>query len=207
MGKIADLVILNLLFLLTSLPVITVGASLTAVHEVIHKMGEGTEGFVPRTYIRAVIRYFGKATSGWMVLLAAGALLFFDLTIGADFAGGKIQMITLFVAGGLLVLWVLIFPWFFLLQDELEGTLSGKFVYALGTAVKRFPQSLLMSAITLLPIVTYHFFIRFFLGIVLPFYVVIGFSLSAAACDLIAGKITITDRRNDKGGENERAGA
>ena len=45
--------------------------------------------------------------------------------------------------------------------------------------------------IEILPVLCYTFFTQIFLGIVLPFYICIGFSLTGALCSLLAGRTKI----------------
>ena len=191
MGRIADLVILNLLFLITVLPVVTAGAALCAIHDTRRKIGEGTEGFVPRTYIRSLIRRFKSSLPGSLLLLAVGSLLLFDITIGADMLSPFWQKLTLPVIGALLLLWLFIFAWYFPAFDEVKSRPFAGLPAALLLAVRHLPRTLLMALLTVFPLAAYHFWIRFFLGILLPFYVVIGFSLSAMLCGLLSGQLSI----------------
>ena len=55
-SKIADLVVVNLLFVLCSLPIITIGASTTALYGVTKKMAENREGYIFRNYFRLLKR-------------------------------------------------------------------------------------------------------------------------------------------------------
>ncbi len=191
MGKVADYVILNLLFLITSCPVITIGPALCAMHEVLPKMAEGTEGSLYRTYTQAFIRKFSGAVRIWIPLLLAGAVLVFDVTVAGDVLGADFQKIMMPVVGSLLVFWMLIFSWIFLLPDGTGSGLKNGLKGALFAAVKNLPRSLLMIVIELIPAAGYLFFMRIFLGIILPFYVCIGFSLSGALCSILAGRTRI----------------
>ena len=245
MGRLADYVILNLLFLLTACPVITIGTALCAMHEVLPKMAEGTEGSLYRTYMQAFIRNFRRTVPVWMILLVTGVVLVFDVTIAAD-SLGSMQKIILPIIGSLLIFWLLIFSWVFLMENEprirqsadfgeKQGTdaemgirrkdvsgekpdadfagrvrhgrkigIRGQIKAALFAAVTHLPQTLLMIILEVFPIFCYIFAIRFFLGIVLPFYVCIGFSLSAALCSILAGRTKIRpDRSNEDDPEGE----
>lgn len=188
MGKLADYVILNLLFLLTAWPVVTIGPALGAMHQVLPKMAEGTEGALCRTYIQAFIRNFRRMAGVWLLLLVSGAVLCFDMTAAADILGEGVQRVVLPVAGSLLLFWLLIFSWIFLMPEGPERKLWDRIRAALFMAVRNLPVSLLMIGIEILPVVCYLFFIRFFLGILLPFYVCAGFSLSGALCSILAGR-------------------
>ena len=46
LGKAADLMILNLVFIACCLPIVTIGASITALSYVTLKMADGTEGYI-----------------------------------------------------------------------------------------------------------------------------------------------------------------
>ena len=191
MGKLADYVILNLLFLLTCCPVITIGAALAALHGVVPKMAEGTEGNLYRTYMQFFIRSFRKSLTTWLFLLITGGLLVFDLTIAADTLGRDVQRITIPVVSGLLFLWLLVFSWIFVLPEGLDGNVRENLRMALTVAIRRLPRTLLMIVIELIPIVFYMASMRIFAGILLPVYVCIGFSLSAALCSILAGRTVL----------------
>lgn len=188
MGRMADLVILNLLFLLTSCPVVTIGASLCAMHETIPRIAQGTEGSLYRTYMQGFIRNFRRTFSTWIFLLLTLVVLVFDVTIAADALGADLQRIVMPVVGCLLVLWLLVFSWVFLLPEHPGGGLRALLKLALYTAVRNLPRSVLMIFIEILPAACYVLFLQIFLGIVLPVYVCIGFSLSAALCSILAGR-------------------
>lgn len=75
MGRLVDLFILNVLFILTSLPVVTIGASCVALATVSIKLHQGTNEFVVTTYLRAWLSNFGRGTALFGVNLIAGTLL------------------------------------------------------------------------------------------------------------------------------------
>ena len=45
MGRVADLIMLNVVFLICCLPIVTIGASLTALHYVTLKMARNEESY------------------------------------------------------------------------------------------------------------------------------------------------------------------
>ena len=54
LGKLADLMILNILFLLCSIPIFTIGASLTGVYYVCLKIKEQEEGYIVRNFFKSI---------------------------------------------------------------------------------------------------------------------------------------------------------
>ena len=76
--KIAMTAWLNILWLLCSLPVVTLGASTTALYTVTLKMASDEEGAVTRTFFSAFRSNLKQATKAWAVLLALGLVLALD---------------------------------------------------------------------------------------------------------------------------------
>jgi len=83
-----NLFVLNVLFILFSLPVITFGASLTAMYSTTLKMVKNEEGGIWKTFWKAFKSNFKKATLVWLMaavvlVVIAGELLFAGSVTGA----------------------------------------------------------------------------------------------------------------------------
>lgn len=71
MGKVGDLVALNLLWLVCSVPIVTVGASTLALFAVVEKLVAGEEYSVRQDFFRAFRRDFKQGMALALVLAAA----------------------------------------------------------------------------------------------------------------------------------------
>lgn len=69
---------LNLLWFVCSLPVVTLGASTTALYYVTLKLARDEEGNVTAMFFRAFRDNFKQATVLWLIMLGAGAFLGVD---------------------------------------------------------------------------------------------------------------------------------
>ena len=78
LGRLADLMILNLVTLLCCLPVVTIGASLTAMHYVLLKMVRNEESYIVRSFFKSFKQNFKQATVIWLIILL------FLVIFGAD---------------------------------------------------------------------------------------------------------------------------
>lgn len=87
--RLADVIILNLLFIATSIPVVTLGASLTALNFTAMRIGTGECNSVTGDYFRSFRRNFRQATVIGLVLalligvLAAWYVVVTNLAFGA----------------------------------------------------------------------------------------------------------------------------
>lgn len=76
--KIAYSAYLNILWFLCCLPIVTAGASTTALFYVTLKMAKDEEGNVTKSFFQAFRQNFKKATVIWLILLALGMALALD---------------------------------------------------------------------------------------------------------------------------------
>ena len=77
--RLGDLILLQLAFLVTSLPVVTIGAGITALYSVSKKLRADSVSYTLPAYWAAFKENFKTATALWLCLLAAAAVLLFDL--------------------------------------------------------------------------------------------------------------------------------
>ena len=90
MGHVADLMILNIVFLICCLPVVTIGASLTALHYVTLKMARNEESYIVRSFFKSFKQNFRQATIINLIMLAVGAVLYVDLNIVTNMTKGTV---------------------------------------------------------------------------------------------------------------------
>ncbi|MCI8659147.1 MAG: YesL family protein [Lachnospiraceae bacterium] len=78
-GKLCDVLILNVLWIICSIPLVTMGASTTAVYYVTLKLVRDEEGPIIRSFFKSFKENLKQATVIWLILLMVGGLLGFDL--------------------------------------------------------------------------------------------------------------------------------
>lgn len=80
LSTLADLMLVNLLWILCSLPIITIGASTTACYYVCFRIIRG-EGSVIRDFLSSFKENFKQATILWLVAVLAAGLLYLDFVV------------------------------------------------------------------------------------------------------------------------------
>ena len=81
MAVVFDLIELNVLTLLCCVPVVTAGASFTAMHNTLWHMVRHEEGYVHTHFFRAFKENFKQATVVWLVCLAIIIVMLGDIAI------------------------------------------------------------------------------------------------------------------------------
>lgn len=93
---VADIVLLHILWIICSLPIVTIGASTTAFYSSCMKRIRRDEGYITGNFFRAFKSNFRQSTLIWLLLLAVGGILYMDLWIGLSVEGvlGKIMLVS-----------------------------------------------------------------------------------------------------------------
>lgn len=154
-GKFVDLVWLNILTLIFSIPIITVGASFTAMYAVTLRMARNEEGGITRGFINAFKDNFKNGTKVWVVELLI--ILFFaeDIyLIRQGILSGLGQYdIVIEVAIALLVLIIsMLFNYIYPLLARYDADVKTTIQNAGKLVVAFLPRSVCMPIIFLFPV-------------------------------------------------------
>lgn len=152
-----DTIVLNMLTFVCCLPVVTIGASLTAMHSVCLKIERDECGYVSKQFFEAFKENFKQATIIWLLMIAATAFIAADYYAASQFEGSYMQgvQVVLFVLA-LIVLVVGI--WIFKLLARFEGSIKQHIVGAFKMALANFPRTLLMTVVVAIPYALVYIF-------------------------------------------------
>lgn len=144
--KIADLMVLNILFCVTSIPLITIGASWTALYSVTLKMVRDEEGSVSRSYFRSFRQNFRQATLLWLGVLVVLALLALDIRVLNGMAGGTAPGLLRVGVEILALLGIMVLQYLFPSLARFEASLADTLKNACMMVLAHLPKTALMTA-------------------------------------------------------------
>ena len=81
LNKLCDIMILNILVLVFSLPIFTIGAAVTAGYYMSFKMVKNEESYIVKGFWKAFKENFRQSTALWLIILAVCGVLFVDYRI------------------------------------------------------------------------------------------------------------------------------
>ena len=151
LSKMTDLIWLNILFVVCSIPIFTIGASLSAMYSVTFKMTVGEEGAISQDFFKAFRENFKQATILWLIMLGIGIFIVVDLFFAAYLPGAFRDgaHILLAVIG---VLYLLTFSYVFPLQSRFINPIKLTMLNALVISTKHlFPSSIAATFLTAIP--------------------------------------------------------
>ncbi len=120
-GRLYDFFFLSLLWLLFSLPIVTLGASTTALYDIVLKMAEDKEGKLLEGFWHSFKANLRPATCIWLLFLVTGIPLALDLLLALR-GSGNLTLWFFFTAAFLSLAWLAILSFVFALTARVENT-------------------------------------------------------------------------------------
>lgn len=171
----ADLLLLNLLYILTCIPVITIGAATAALYDIILKMVKGEEGYIFKGYFKAFGNYFKRATGLWVLEMGAGALIGLDLFFYGFIQGNKGLSLLNYLFCIVFICCLFVFSYQFVVlvtfKDNIRTTIRKSFVIS----IRRLPYTVCIVLLNILPVILV-LLVPFILPYMLLVQFIIGFS-------------------------------
>lgn len=174
LNKVADLLWLNILTLICCIPIVTAGASLTAMHYMALKIVRNEECYITRGFFKSFKENFKQGTVIWLLFLLVALILGGDFYImknsGLQF--NKIIQIVITAVGVLVTFtYVYVFPVLARFDNTVLRTIKNAFIMS----ILQFPKTILMIICYLLPIILFAVSMRlipiiFLFGLSAPAY-------------------------------------
>lgn len=174
MGRLADILILNILFIITSIPVITIGASLSALSYTSLKLWEGNAQSFITDYFYAFKQNLKQSTLLYLLHILIGVILSF-------FAYRVLQNgshLLLYVCISVFRLFhILIFLYSYFISARFENTIGNTLLHSFVLSITHIGYSLCILSIATVPIACY-LVIPEYMPLVFVAYAFIGIGLS-----------------------------
>lgn len=169
----SDFVVLNVLFVITCIPIVTIGPALSALYTVTLREARNEQGYILQSYFQALKENFKRSFLLSLLYALAGAILLYNLAFWA-------QMKT--VTGNVVLILIACCCLFYLLSLLYVFALSARFENSLKQTVK---NSLLlalvnpMQTLIILLILVIGFSLAFVSPIFRVFLLIFGFAFWA----------------------------
>lgn len=179
LSRVADLVILNILWLVCCVPVVTIGASTTAMYHVIRHWQKDSVSSVVRDFFQSFKEDFKQATPVYLILLIPTAAVVMNAMLifnPENSAAVPSYLLVIWFISALILLFIssFVYPVMAFFADSIFKTLRNAMVLALANL----PRTILISILNLLPVILLFVNLSFFLQSSI-FWLLIGGALVA----------------------------
>lgn len=187
LGRMLDLVVLNILSIIFSIPIFTIGTALTATHYTALKIRRG-EGRVWSNFWKSFKENFKQSTIIWLILMGHFLLASAALSILPSMKG-TIAFAMQVVVMAAIILGLFLYAWIFPIQSKFVNDLKNTFKNTCYFVVKHFFRTFLMAILNILPfgVLLLMFFTMFVQG--MGIWLLFGISLPIYWCALTYDKV------------------
>ncbi len=179
--KVGDLILVNFLFLICSIPIVTMGAAMTAMHKVTQDIATDHEAGTFRTFFRAFRENFKQSTIAWLAMLVFFVGMACNWLLVLSYLDGTMALLCNVLLGLLCIIVVCVGAYLFPLIVRYENTLREHTINAAILVLVKLPRTLLMVFVNLLPLIVAWFSMQTFFS-TLVFWLCIGFAFSSYIC-------------------------
>lgn len=144
LGKVADALILSFFWLIFSLPIVTIGASTSALYYTTLKIAENKEGYLFKTFLKGFKESFSQSTIIWIVLGVVGGIMSFSIYMYQK-VGSQVALTLLWSLLIFAFLYLMFFTVIFALNARLSTGLGNLFAMTFMVCIKHFSWVLLMT--------------------------------------------------------------
>lgn len=183
MSKVADLIILNIVYCLCCIPVITIGPATTALYYVTLKMVKNEESYIIKSFFKSFKLNFKQGAAIGLLLLASGGIILGDIYIMLSW-NTKFKFILIIIFIFLLIIWLFINIYIYPLLATFDNTIKQTFKNSLLMSIRHLPSTALMFIFTIVSFLIVGFIVQ-----LMPFWFLIGFALLAYLNSIFLSKI------------------
>lgn len=172
--RLGQIWLLNILWLITSIPIVTIGASTTALIYSCMKLSKN-EGYLAKNFFHSFRENFKQSTAIWLIYAVVGVLLSMDLYYWTNVAESRAS-IWWAASIAIVIIYVTSLTYVFAIQSKFYNSVKRTIAFSFILPYKHLKETILMLVtIVALVLANYYFSIIFNfmflnLGIGLTFY-------------------------------------
>lgn len=182
LGKIGDIVVINLLWIICSIPLITLGASTTALYFSSLKIIKDNDNSARKNFFKSFKENFKQSTIIWIIFFIIGIIIISDYWLFSNLSDklGNLAVIGKYIFSAIGIIWFIIILYLFPVIAAFENTTKNLLKNAIIFSISHLPSTLIMMIITIFPVMLtitdyqlfpLYIFCWFFFGIGLIAYI------------------------------------
>lgn len=178
LARVGDMILANFLFLVCSVPIVTLGASLTALHKITQDIAGDKDSGIFKPFFRAFRENFKQATIAWLLLLVFFVGMGCNLLLVASYLSGNAAVVCKGLLGFLVIFILAVAAYLFPLITRYENDLKTHLINAAILAIVKLPRTIVMVFLNILPLLIMYFSMQTFFS-TFVFWLVIGFGFTS----------------------------
>lgn len=179
LSRFLDVLKLNFMWLLFSIPVITIGASTVAAMSVSLKMADDEEGYIGRSFLKAFKENWKQGTVLWIITVIASYAIYLDFQLFNAVEGNPIMFLIIGILSCFVVVLSLLYA--YPLVARYENTLIKTIQNSFEISRRYFGRTLLLIFVVIFEFLIFQFnntmlFFGFLIGPAFIIFTIASFS-------------------------------
>lgn len=173
MNTLAEYILLNFLWLICCIPIVTIGASTTALYYVTMQTAREEHGYIAKGFFRSFKENFKQSTIIWLIMFFIGAILTFNVSFWFTMKSTIGNILGTLVSVALL-LYIFTLFYVFPLLSRFNNTVKQTMKNALFISLQNLKQTLIITVVNVIIVL-----VIYLLPISAIFFVLFGFAFFA----------------------------
>lgn len=174
MDKFSSIVLLNILWIVCCIPVVTIGAATTALYYVTLKLVRDEESYIVKSYFKSFALNFRQATGIWAMVLVFLGILYFDFSV-LNTSESPISHVITILLYVLIFFFIMVMCYVFPLLAKFDNTVFNTVKNSMFLSIIHAPKTFLLLLWTVIPVIALYQFPEF----MVPVFVICGISAIA----------------------------
>ena len=146
LSKVCDLMILNVMCIICCLPIVTAGASITALYTITMKMVRGEESYIFKGFLKAFKENFKQSTIIWLIMAVLGIFVFVDYQAASLLPENMSNLFRILI-GALIIFYLMVLSYIFPYTARFANNIKNIFKNSLLIAILNLPWTILVIAL------------------------------------------------------------
>ncbi len=180
LSRFVDVLVLNFWLLVCSIPIVTVGASITAAFSVTMKMVNEEEGYITRSFFRSFKENFKQGTYLGLISLACMYVVYLDFQVFNAYEDGPILLVMVGILAGVVFFFTMLYT--FPQAARYKNTIKQMMKNSQQITIRYFGKTLFLLGVLFVEIFlafwsTTTLFFAILIGPVIMIYTISGFCI------------------------------
>ncbi|MDE5747194.1 MAG: YesL family protein [Acetatifactor sp.] len=155
LSKLLDVIQLNFLWIIFSIPIITMGASTVAAMSVALKMADDEEGYIGRSFLKAFRENWKQGTLLWLITAAAVYAIYLDFQFFEALEGNPMIFLIVGIASTILAVSALLYA--YPLSARYENTLFRTINNSIEISRRYFGRTLMLVVVLGVELIVFQY--------------------------------------------------
>lgn len=188
LGKITDIIILNLLLIIFCIPIITIGASVSSAYSVGMKMIKNKEAYITKEFLKQFKMNFKECIIIECIFLGIGILIGVDFYISKLIYNQYMNMSLQFIFNIMGIIFIFAVSYVFAIVAKFNNTIKNTIINSILMPIKDLPYTIIIIVVNFSPLLLIYWGSNYWAQLIF-FYIVIGFGINIYVNSIFFNKI------------------